>query len=78
MVSIVTLKSMSPQQMAQHLETLLETIKDGSPADMTGALVVLWDNSGAMHFRGHVPQAVPNGDSIRTIATAIDQGRGVS
>lgn len=78
MVAPLTLKSMDNQSMAMHLESHLEAIKSCSPPDMTGALLVLWDDSGAMHFRGHVPQSVMNGDGIRKIAAAIDQGRGVS
>lgn len=75
MVAPLNLKSLDNQSMAMHLDALLDTIRDISPPDMTGALVVLWDDSGAMHFRGHVPQSVQNGDSIRQIADAIDLRR---
>lgn len=75
MVAPLNLKSLDNQSMAMHLDALLDTIKDVSPSDMTGALVVLWDDSGAMHYRGHVPNSVPNGDSIRKIADAIDEAR---
>lgn len=74
MVSI-TLKGMDNQCIAMHLDALLDTVKDASPPDLTGALLVIWDETGAMHFRGHVPQSVQNGDSIRQIADAIDLRR---
>lgn len=76
MIELQTLKLMSPEQVQDELEDLMEQIHDQAPSDTAGMLLVLWDDLGNMYFRGAIPSHIKSGESLRSIATSLEQHLG--
>lgn len=76
MIDFQALKLMTPEHVQEKMQELIDMTDEAHPIDTAGVLLVLWDDLGNMYFRGAIPSHIKSGESLRSIATSLEQHLG--